>query len=145
VGWDWFALQLTDGRDLMFYQLRLEDGSADPLSKGVLVSVDGKPVSLSSTDVTLTVNETWESPIDGTRYPSGWRLSEVKSGLDLLIRPLIPNQELDLTFRYWEGAVLVTGTDPEGPIEGRGYVELTGYSEPAGRGGSRASEVHRGR
>ena len=40
-GWDWFALQLDDGRDLMVYRLRGNDGSTDPLSKGVLVSPDG--------------------------------------------------------------------------------------------------------
>ena len=26
VGWDWFALQLSDGRDLMVYRLRQADG-----------------------------------------------------------------------------------------------------------------------
>ena len=142
VGWDWFALQLTDGRDLMYYQLRLADGAADPLSKGVLVSPTGMAQTLPSADVTLSVDGFWESPIDGTRYPSAWRLSEASSGLELRIRPLIPNQELDLTFRYWEGAVLVEGRDSDGPVEGRGYVELTGYSQPAGRGGDPATDVH---
>jgi predicted secreted hydrolase len=28
VGWDWFAIQLDDGRDLMLYQLRRNDGRA---------------------------------------------------------------------------------------------------------------------
>src|SRR4029079_16924004 len=34
VGWDWFALQLSDGSDLMLYRLRRQDGSADPASSG---------------------------------------------------------------------------------------------------------------
>jgi predicted secreted hydrolase len=31
--------------------------------------------------------------------------------------------------RYWEGAVDVTGEHELRPVEGRGYVELTGYAE----------------
>jgi len=31
--------------------------------------------------------------------------------------------------RYWEGAVDVTGEHDRQPVEGRGYVELTGYAE----------------
>ncbi len=41
VGWDWFALQLDDGSDLMFYQLRRKDGSTDPLSAGTWIAVRG--------------------------------------------------------------------------------------------------------
>ena len=41
AGWDWFSLQLSDGRDLMFYQLRQKDGSAHAMSAGVLVAEDG--------------------------------------------------------------------------------------------------------
>ena len=37
TGWDWFALQLADGRDLMFYRLRGGDGLTDPFSAGTLV------------------------------------------------------------------------------------------------------------
>jgi predicted secreted hydrolase len=130
VGWDWFALQLSDGRDLMYYQLRLQDGSPHPLSDGVLVSETGEAQHLSAAGVRLTVVDRWESPLDGAVYPSGWRLELLDRSIDLEIRPLIPDQELDLTFRYWEGAVSVRGMGPEGPVQGRGYVELTGYAGP---------------
>ncbi len=30
VGWDWFSLQLDDGRELMHFQIRREDGSIEP-------------------------------------------------------------------------------------------------------------------
>jgi predicted secreted hydrolase len=33
-GWDWFALQLSDGSDLMFYNLRRSDGRPDRHSAG---------------------------------------------------------------------------------------------------------------
>jgi predicted secreted hydrolase len=34
VGWDWFALQLDDGSELMLYQLRRRDGTISPHSSG---------------------------------------------------------------------------------------------------------------
>jgi predicted secreted hydrolase len=127
VGWDWFALQLDDGRELMYYQLRLADGTPDPLSKGVLVGPADTRL-LSSSEVELTVLERWTSPLDGTEYPGAWRLRVPDQELELEIRPLIPNQELELTFRYWEGAVVVEGSLAGKAVSGRGYVELTGYA-----------------
>ena len=138
VGWDWFALQLDDGRDLMYYQLRLEDGEPDPLSKGILVEGDGSSTLLRSGDVDLAVLERWTSPVGGVEYPSAWRLLVPDQDVELEVRPVLPDQELVLTFRYWEGAVDISGTGPDGPVTGRGYVELTGYADRASRGGEPA-------
>jgi predicted secreted hydrolase len=129
VGWDWFALQLDDGSDLMYYQLRLEDGQADSLSKGILVEESGEGTALTSDQVALEVTHVWVSPLDGTTYPAGWDLSVPDQDLALSIEPLFPDQELNLTFRYWEGAVRVLGTRGGREVEGRGYVELTGYAD----------------
>ena len=41
-GWDWLSIQLSDGRELMLYQLRRDDGSRDTRSSGTLVGTDGK-------------------------------------------------------------------------------------------------------
>ena len=37
IGWDWFSLQLNDGRELMLYQLRLQNNRIETLSSGTLV------------------------------------------------------------------------------------------------------------
>jgi predicted secreted hydrolase len=136
VGWDWFALQLDDGYDLMYYQLRWEDGSADPLSRGSLVDPRGRTVLLGSGDVGLEILEEWRSPLDGSAHPARWQLTVPSADMTLEVVPLIPDQELDLTFRYWEGAVTATGVREGRSLAGRGYVELTGY---AGKGGLRSS------
>jgi predicted secreted hydrolase len=39
-GWDWFALQLSDGRELMYYRLRRKDGAPDPHSRVVILDLD---------------------------------------------------------------------------------------------------------
>ena len=128
LGWDWFALQLADGSDLMFYNLRKLDGSQDEQSAGTWVDPGGTSLHLDRDDVTITVTDTWESPQGGV-YPSGWTLRAQSLGLDLQIRPVMADQELFTTVRYWEGAVDVQGYRDGRPIDGRGYVELTGYAE----------------
>jgi predicted secreted hydrolase len=128
-GWDWFALQLDDGTDLMVYQLRRDDGSPDPLSSGSQVDAHGDRIALSSDDFQLEVLDWWTSPASGTSYPSGWRLTLANEGLELRIEPLLQDQELRLSVLYWEGAVEVRGTRNRAPVAGRGYVELTGYHD----------------
>ncbi len=128
AGWDWFALQLSDGSDLMFYNLRFDDGSQDPNSAGTFVSSSGVASHLTRADVELAVLETWNSSEGGT-YPAKWQLYVPQLGLDLTVTPVIADQELFTTVRYWEGAVDVAGMRDGEAINGRGYVELTGYAE----------------
>lgn len=124
VGWDWFSLQLDDGRDLMYYQLRNEDGTPSRFSEGTIVGPDGTTESIQREDVRVEVLDTWTSP-DGTHtYPVEWKLQIPSRDIDLHVVPLMPGQELDVSVRYWEGAVRIDGS-----TSGRGYVELTGYGD----------------
>jgi predicted secreted hydrolase len=100
----------------------------DRHSRGAYVYQNGNKDTLYPSDVRLEVLEHWESPSGGT-YPSRWRLAVDRERLDLTITPLIPDQELNLSFRYWEGAVEVNGICGQKAINGVGYVELTGYAE----------------
>jgi predicted secreted hydrolase len=127
VGWDWFALQLDDGREVMLYRLRRRDGSIDPVSAGSLVEPDGTARSLSAAAMPVEVAGHWTSPRSGVRYPAGWRLAIPGADLALDIAPRLADQELDLGLRYWEGAVRVRGIAAGRPVSGSGYVELTGY------------------
>lgn len=122
VGWDWFALQLDDGRDLMYYHLRERDGTPSRFSSGVLVDHDGRTTKLRPDDVRLTVTEHWTSPHSGARYPAGWTLEVPAHNVRLRIAPRLNDQELNVSVRYWEGAVTLSGS-----AGGVGYVEMTGY------------------
>jgi predicted secreted hydrolase len=127
VGWDWFALRLSDGSNLMFYRLRTPAGGASPYSGGTLLSADGMRKRLGAEDVELTVQREWTSRATGVRYPVAWRLTVPASGIDLAIEPYLEDQELALSVRYWEGAVHAAGAGPLGPLTAEGYVELAGY------------------
>ncbi len=129
VGWDWFSLQLDDGRELMFYRLRRRDGSADPMSSGTWVEPDGTARRLNLGQIVLEELDSWQSPRSGTTYPSRWRLEIPGDKLMLQIEPYLADQELQTSLRYWEGAVKVRGSRGAQRITGHGYVELTGYGE----------------
>jgi predicted secreted hydrolase len=133
VGWDWFALQLDDGWEMMVYRLRREDGTAHVLSDGVLVDPTGTRHPLEwGREVGVEETGTWRSPVDGAIYPSGWRIRVPGRGWEITVTPVLDDQELRLAFRYWEGSVRVDGVGEGGTrVGGRGYVELTGYAEAA--------------
>ncbi|MDZ7625723.1 MAG: lipocalin-like domain-containing protein [Ignavibacteriaceae bacterium] len=125
-GWDWFALQLDDNTEIMYYQMRKKDGTSDVFSKGVFVDEKGASQLIKKDDVVLEVTDYWESP-DGEKYPSGWNLQIPSKEIDLKITPAVKNQLMDVAIRYWEGSVKIEGTKSNTDIRGRGYVELTGY------------------
>jgi len=129
AGWDWFSLQLSDGRDLMLYLLRDRRGRVD-FARGTLVASGGKVRYLTAADWTLAVEDSWKSARTGAVYPARWRLQLSDADIDVLLEPLLPDQE-NVSGRsgvhYWEGAVKIT--DRTGAAAGRGYVELTGYGE----------------
>src|SRR5581483_6701289 len=115
----------------MLYRLRGRDGSVDPASAGTLVAADGTARSLAAADAEVEVLARWASPRDGTRYPARWRLRVPSAGLALTVTPWLPDQELQLGVRYWEGAVRVEGSAGDRPLSGAGYVELVGYATAA--------------
>jgi len=123
AGWDWFALQLDDGRELMFYQLRDKQGGVHAFSRGSLVDKDGGVHPLQPEQVKLTPLRFWQAA-DGTRYPIDWRLRVIEFQLDLEVRALLDDQLMDHSVHYWEGAVDVSGSH-----RGQGYLELSGYAD----------------
>jgi predicted secreted hydrolase len=126
-GWDWFALQFSDNSELMFYQLRRKDGLPDNSSSGSVVLADNSKIPLKVHDVTIKTLDSWKSPHSKITYPSRWHLTIPGQKLEIDVVPLINDQELNVSYRYWEGAVSVNGKKNGKPISGQGYVELTGY------------------
>jgi predicted secreted hydrolase len=110
----------------MFYRLRTASGTASSFSGGTMVSADGVRTRLGASDVDVVPIGYWTSEA-GVRYPTSWRLAAPKVGIALEITPYLANQELDLSVRYWEGAVHAAGTGPTGPLSAQGYLELAGY------------------
>jgi predicted secreted hydrolase len=130
VGWDWFSLQLDDGREIMLYHLRDAEGEVD-FGRGTLVEADGRVRQLTPDQWRLEVLESWRSDVTGADYPVRWRLDLPTAGLQLRIEALLKDQENVSRqtggLHYWEGAVRILSPDAK-PL-GMGYVEMTGYGE----------------
>lgn len=119
-GWDWFSLQLADGRELMLFRLRTKAGHTEPENRyGILIEQDGSSRVLNPEQIHLTPGKTWRGP-KGQDYPVEWQLKA--ADLNLVIKARQPNQAMTGRFDYWEGAVTV-----EGDAQGLGYLEMTGY------------------
>ncbi len=127
IGWDWFALQLDDGSEVMCSRMRRSDGTRDAFDSGSIIDAQGKQRTLTSAEFDLGVLVNWTSPRSKLEYPAGWTLRVPAMRLELEILPAQADQELGLSFRYWEGAVKLLGTRDGKPIAGRGYAELVGY------------------
>jgi predicted secreted hydrolase len=119
LGWDWFALQLDDGREIMLFFVRSDD--EDTMVGGTLVEVDGSATEIE--DITIEATGEWTSDNTKCTYPMGWTM-EV-ADLSLEITPFLSNQEIpNEANTYWEGAAEISGD-----ATGRAYIELTGYCD----------------
>ena len=145
-GWDWFAVNLSDGTDLMLSLIRDRDGSY-PLVYGLLVEPDGGFRHLPREAFTVEVTARWRSPETGAEYPAGWRIELPGESLVIELAPTVADQELDTRpttgVVYWEGSQVVRATRDGQPVGGEAYVELTGYgagdSSTGSSGGSTTS------
>jgi len=120
TGWDWFAIQLDDQREIMLFIVRTE-GQATFVG-GSLNDASCVATEIAADDFEVTATGSWMRDSTCT-YPSGWN---VRVGdLHLTVTPVMEDQELQTpTIKYWEGAATVSGD-----ATGRAYVELTGYCQ----------------
>ena len=119
-GWDWFSLQFDNSSELMYYQLRDLEGTAHANSSGNYTSLMGTQTPVTRDDIVLEPLETWTAP-GGTVYTVEWRMRWRDN--DWRIRAVFPDQLMDVTIQYWEGAVDVIDST-SGETVGRGYLEM---------------------
>lgn len=119
IGWDWFALQLDDGREIMVFLVR--DGDTPSLVGGSVSDASCHVTEVPAEDVAVVATGEWTSEASGCTWPSGWTVNV--EGETFTLTPSVPDQELyNSENTYWEGEVTVSGS-----ATGLGYVELTGY------------------
>lgn len=129
VGWDWFAIQFSDQTELKVFHIRLANGQIDRFSSGSFVDQNGNITPLEGQDFSILSSGSWSSDISGATYPANWSIQVPEFNISIQVSPLIPDQELNVSYSYWEGAVAVYGTRNGRPVEGFGYAELTGYAQ----------------
>jgi predicted secreted hydrolase len=133
VGWDWAAIQLRDGREIMAYRMRLQDGTTDPYSTLAWIEPEGDPKHFGPAQFTWKPLKTWKSSRTGAEYPAEVEITapDPKTGATIMLRliPLAKDQELAGGLggvAYWEGACRVL--NERGEEIGSAFLELTGYA-----------------
>jgi predicted secreted hydrolase len=133
VGWDWTSIQFFDGRELMAYRMRRDDGTTDAFSTLAWIGKDGRVSQWGPDRFTWRGEGQWKSPRSGGTYPAAVLLTvpepDGRPGPTLRIEPLCADQELSggiAGVPYWEGACRVL--DAQGKEIGRAFVEMTGYA-----------------
>lgn len=130
-GWNWFGLQLRDGRELLLNEMT----SNKPDS--MMANLVEKNGTLRFTrEITMEKVKHWKSLKTNARYPVEWKISIPEFSMEILVAASFPSQEMPVfgpLQAIWEGTCEVTGTEviPSGKtraIEGRGFMELVGYA-----------------
>jgi predicted secreted hydrolase len=136
-GWDWFAVQLSDGSDLKISIVRDDEGDV-VLTFGTYVSPIGETRHVTGESIGVDATGSWQSPRTGVVYPSGWRIRVEDLEMNLVLDPVLLDQELvtdkSTGVIYWEGEVEIQGDFRGQPVTGHGYVELLGYTAPGDTG-----------
>ncbi|MFY0635871.1 MAG: iron ABC transporter permease [Vannielia sp.] len=118
AGWDWISLTFTTGARLMGFALRATD--ATTFTSATWIAPDGTPTPYGDGALRLT-------PLEGSAPPTRWRVELPAQSLDVEIDALRDDAWMEVSFPYWEGPVAITGSH-----QGRGYLEMTGYTAPQG-------------
>lgn len=130
VGWDWIGMNLRDGGALTAFVLRRRDGSTLWAGGSFRSSAQAGVQVFGASDVRFTPLRLWLSPASGARYPVQWQVDTPVGQFQVLA--LLDDQELDSSAStgaiYWEG--LSELRNAAGEEIGRGYLEMTGYSQP---------------
>ena len=127
VGWDWFALQLSNDIEIMYYRLRDGEGGSDPHSSGVIIDSEGQSHSFSYKDIKLKEKGYFHSSYSDAKYPINWSMEIPKIDLNINIKSNLKDQEHRNQYPYYEGSVSINGKFADKKIAGKGYMELVGY------------------
>ena len=132
-GWDWFSIQLDNREEIMLYRFR----ASPALSSGTYIDARGSAHFLDSSQFEASPGQLWKSLHSGAEYPVAWGIAVPSLGLRLSERPALEDQEFftanSVSPTYWEGAVIYKGQMRGRPVQGAGYLEMTGYARDARR------------
>jgi predicted secreted hydrolase len=125
ISWDFFQLELRDGRDIQIAKVRDYPGGPVFLEEGVVTHRNGRRQYLGPGDFEIVPTGTWtRDPL--CTYPSGWRLRVHQSWFR--VKPDLVDQEIrsGVAPVIWDGNTSITGDS-----KGRGIAELLNYCQTA--------------
>ncbi len=128
VSWDWISAQFDNGWDLSIYCM-VDDTTGESCGR-FAVLVDPAGQARTYTTCAFEGRAPWTSSKTFVEYPTAWQISVPEAGLTLDARAAFPAQELITVISrpsFWEGRVDVRGHLNGTPINGKGFVERSGF------------------
>lgn len=134
TGWNWFGLQLEDGRELLINEFRDIRTSTTFSPMANLIELDG---TLKFTrNVILKPIKYWRSPLTNVLYPIEWLIKIPDFRMEIKVVQLLKHQEMSILGplqAIWEGACFVSVNErfenkEIRQIHGKGFMELVGYA-----------------
>lgn len=128
LGWNWTAIQLSDGSDLSAYEI-LDVRANETVGKWmVAIAADGTQETIH--DLTFSPASQWTSKRTFHTYPTSWRLQSAAAQLDVTISAVFADQEMITVISkpaFWEGRCTVKGTYAGRDVSGLAYIERSGF------------------
>ncbi len=130
-GWNWFGIQLDDGRELLVNGFHKNGQLERGTSMANVIEKDG---SVRFTrNVTFQNGSLWQNSKTGAQYPLSWQIHIPDWKMELNVSAAFPSQEMPVLGplkAIWEGACTVTGKEgTAGTLSGKAFMELVGYAD----------------
>ncbi|MDR3707110.1 MAG: lipocalin family protein [Capsulimonadaceae bacterium] len=136
-GWDWWGIQLADGRDLLIFRHR--DLATGRIFFPLATIMDASGQLTVERNLVFTENRAtlWTSPRTKITYPLDWTIGMPDQNLTLSITTSVRDQEMAVITggtAIWEGTCQATAqTSGQASVPGVAYMELVGYNSQAVR------------
>jgi hypothetical protein len=135
TGWNWFGLQLEDGRELLINEFRTNKTGETFSPMANLIEQDGR--LRHTANLAIQPSNYWRSPSTGVFYPLEWDIAIPDFKITLNVTADFYQQEMPAIAplqAIWEGACTFTGnevlaTQINSLIRGKGFMELVGYAQ----------------
>ena len=137
MGWDWFGLQLEDGRELIINQYHSKK-TGQPMAN--MINKNGTTFFTRNVQI-QPGSRTWKSLKTGVVYPLEWKIDIPKqlnfNHMEIRVLAMLNAQEMLILGpiqSIWEGAchILVKETMSSQYVQivhGKGFMELVGYAQ----------------
>lgn len=127
IAWNWASAQLDDGSEITAFALTDRKTKESVGHWAVVIQPDGSFKAAPS--LTFTAVDKWSSSRTFFDYPVSWKVEIPDSQISLTLTAEIPDQEFMTVISkaaFWEGRMRVSGTHAGKPVQGLGYVEISG-------------------
>ena len=131
--YEWLSIQLSNGMDINLWNLFSDDNQIpDNLNYRILSAYVNENTQYTTKDFKIERLEYKYTTDQEKCYSKKWRLTSNTNNIDIIISTLHDDSEVQLPFRFYEGATSIVGTVNGASVTGQGFAELLhSYEKPS--------------